>query len=203
VTSGDRNWAAFNTGLQDKHAADLYAIFERHQERRPTDQRTPRPDWIYRGSVTSRDAAYRAHFGTSRPELAWFSKDSRDYIFDLSYTLDTDVFDHMLDRARERSGVPADASDEAVRNYLRGTIDALLPKIRRNYKTAIPMYYIEVGRMQLLLPFVSYSGRDVACLLVERNDEHRCYTVRTVLDMDQAFFAARLLTRPDKEWLNP
>jgi hypothetical protein len=29
------------------------------------------------------------------------------------------------------------------------------------------------------------------------------YKIKTVLDMDQAYFAARLITRPDKEWLNP
>lgn len=203
VESPDGRWVSFNTGLQDKHSADLYSIFERYEERRSGPEVTPRPDWIYRGTVTARDNAFRSHFGLLKPELAWYSVDSRDYIFDLSYTLDTDVFDHMLERARERTGVPEDASDESVRNYLRGTIDALLPKIRRNYKTAIPMYYVEVGRMQLMLPFVSYSGRDIACLLVERDDSHRCYTVRTILDMDQAFFAARLLTRPDREWLNP
>lgn len=203
LESSDLQWVCFNTGLQDKHSVDLYSIFERNQDRRPETQQTPRPDWLYRGTVTARDSAFRGHFGTSKPELAWYSQDSRDFIFDLSYQLDADVFDHMFERAKERSGVPDDASDEAVRNYLRGTIDNLLPKIRRNYKTAIPMFYVEEARMQLLLPFVSYSGRETACLLIERDDSHRCYTIKTVLDQDQAFFAARLLTRPDKEWLNP
>jgi hypothetical protein len=137
------------------------------------------------------------------PELAWYSLDSRDFVFNISYTIDVDIYDHMFDRAKERSGFPQDATDESVRNYLRGTIENLLPKIRRNYKTAIPMYYIEERRMQLLLPFASYSGRDTACLLVQRDDTNKCYSIKTVLDMDQAFFAARLITRPDKEWLNP
>jgi hypothetical protein len=74
---------------------------------------------------------------------------------------------------------------------------------RRNYKTAIPVYFIEERRMQMLLPFHSSNGRDISCFLVERDDVNRCYKIKTILDMDQAFFAARLITRPDKEWLNP
>jgi hypothetical protein len=108
----------------------------------------------------------------------------------------------MFERAKERSGFPESASDESVRNYLRGVIENLIPKIKRNYKTAIPMYFVQDRRMQLLLPFVSITG-DISCLLVERDDTNKCYKIKTILDMDQAYFAARLITRPDKEWLNP
>jgi len=117
--------------------------------------------------------------------------------------IDADVFDHMFERAKERSGLPPAASDESVRNYLKGAIENLIPKIKRNYKTAIPMYYIEEKRMQLLLPFHSTNGRDISCFLVERDDANGVYKIKTILDMDQAYFAARLITRPDKEWLNP
>ena len=68
---------------------------------------------------------------------------------------------------------------------------------------AIPMYFVEEQRMQLLLPFHSSNGRDISCFLVERDDQNRCYKIKTILDMDQAYFSARLITRPDKEWLNP
>jgi hypothetical protein len=60
----------------------------------------------------------------------------------------------MFDRAKERSVLPSGASDEAVRNYLKGVIESLIPKIKRNYKTAIPMYFIEEKRIQLLLPWL-------------------------------------------------
>jgi hypothetical protein len=203
VCSQDDSWTCFNTGLQDRHSADLYAIFQRYQLRTGVAPVKPAADWVYRGTVTSRERAYRDHFGTRLPALAWYSNDSRDYIFNLEYQIDTDVFDHMFDRARERSGFPTEATDESVRNYLRGCLENLLPKIRRNYKTAIPIYYVEEQRMQLLLPFQSSNGRDVSCFLVERDDLNRCYKIKTILDMDQAFFAARLITRPDKEWLNP
>jgi len=201
IESQDRTWACFNTGLQDKHSADLFCIFERYRSSAPPV--SPVSDWVYKGTETSRSPVFRQHFGLRYPKLAWYSNDSRDYVFDTQYTLDTNVFDHMFDRAKERSGFPADATDESVRNYLRGALENLIPKIRRNYKTAIPVYYIEEERMQLLLPFHSSNSTDVACFLVERDDVHRCYLIKTILDMDQAYFSARLITRPDKEWLNP
>ena len=203
VLSQDQSWICFNTGLQDKHSADLFAIFNRYQPRADSSNTRQYPDWVYRGSATASEHAYRDHFGMRLPRLAWYSADSRDYIFDTAYTLDRDVFDHMFDRARERSGFPESATDESVRNYLRGAIENLIPKIKRNYKTAIPIYYVQEKRMQLLLPFHSSNGKDIACFLVERDDTNRCYRIKTILDMDQAYFAARLITRPDKEWLNP
>jgi hypothetical protein len=203
VLSDDNHWFSFNTGLQDKHSADLFCVFQKYQPFTGAQQAKPAADWVYRGTVTSREDAYRHHFGTRLPRLAWYSDDSRDYVFNINYHIDTDVFDHMFERAKDRSGFPKDASDESVRNYLRGAIENLIPKIRRNYKTAIPVYYVEEQRMQLLLPFHSSNGRDVACFLVERDDPNECYKIKTILDMDQAYFAARLITRPDKEWLNP
>ncbi len=158
---------------------------------------------MYNGTATSREEVYHRHFARALPSLAWYSNDSRDYIFNTQYALDTDIFDHMFERAKERSGFGPDATDESVRNYLRGALENLIPKIRRNYKTAIPMYYIVDKRMQLLLPYMSSNGRDTACFLVDRDDANRCYHIKTILDLDQAYFAARLLTRPDKEWLNP
>jgi len=203
VCSADDQWVCFNTGLQDRHSSDLYAIFERYRAAPNSAQTKPTADWVYKGTATSREEAYHRHFARHLPELAWYVTDSRDFIFDTQFELDTDIFDHMFERAKDRSGFGADATDESVRNYLRGALENLIPKIRRNYKTAIPMYYIEEKRMQLLLPFISSNGKDIACFLVDRDDVNRCYHIKTILDLDKAYFAARLLTRPDKEWLNP
>lgn len=199
IESADQNWACFNSGLQDKHSADLFCVFERY---RGANLDTS-SDWVYKGTETARSPVFRLHFGLKLPKLAWYSNDSRDYVFNTVYALDTDIFEHMFDRAKERSGFPPDATDESVRNYLRGAIENLIPKIRRNYKTAIPVYYVAEGRMQLLLPFHSSNGTDISCFLVERDDANQCYSIKTILDMDQAYFSARLITRPDKEWLNP
>ena len=197
-----QDWICFNTGLQTQHGADLIATFQKYM---PKVGATPKPvsDWVYKGCYTPNEPRYRTIFGNRIPDLAWYSKDSRDYVFDTSYSLDRDVFDHLFERAKGRAGLP-NAPDEVVRNYLRGAIENLIPKILRNYKVAIPVYYVEEKRMQLLLPFVSASdANDVSCFLVDRDDENRVYRLKTIFDLDQAYFSARLITRPDREWLDP
>lgn len=200
--SGDAEWVTFNTGLQNVHGSDLLATFQRYIARDSSDGRVT-PTWVFKGCYAPNDRHFRDHFGMNIPNIAWYSKDSRDFIFDTTYSLERDVFDHLFDRAKERAGLPT-ASDEVVRNYLRGCLENLVPKIVRNYKLAIPIWYVEEGRMQLLLPFASASnGTDVSCFLVDRQDATQSYQLKTIYDLDHAFFAARLITRPDREWLNP
>lgn len=201
--SRDGEWICFNTGLQNTHAVDLFATFQKYAPREGGRSDNVRPDWVYKGCYALNDVQYRNHFGNAGPEIAWYSTDSRDFVFDTSYSLDKDSFDHLFERAKERSGL-ANLSDEVVRNYLRGAIENLIPKIRRNYKVAIPVYYVEEKRMQLLLPFFSASNaNEISCFLVERDDLHRSYHLKTIFDLDQAYFSARLITRPDRDWLNP
>ncbi len=198
----DQEWICFNTGLQNSHAVDLLTTFQRYKPKAGGDQ-VVRPDWVYKGCFASNDKQYRHHFGSQVPEIAWYSRNSKDFVFDTSFQLDKDSFDHLFERAKERSGL-LNVSDEVVRNYLRGAIENLVPKIRRNYKVAIPVYYVEEQRMQLLLPFVSASNsNDVSCFLVDRDDDNNSYHLKTIYDLDQAYFSARLITRPDREWLDP
>jgi hypothetical protein len=163
----------------------LLAVFQRYK---PKNDAPPKavPDWVFKGCYPPNDRHYRDYFGMSMPELAWYSTDSRDYVFDLSYHLERDVFDHLFERAKLRAGLP-NATDEVVRNYLRGALENLVPKIRRNYKVAIPVWYVEERRMQTLLPFFSADAANISCFLVDRDDANKAYRLKTIFDLDQAY----------------
>ena len=200
--SADQDWICFNTGLQNPHGADLLAAFQRYAPKAGAPSKIV-PDYVYKGCYTPSERMYRDHFGTDVPELAWYSRAATDYVFDTGYHLDRDAFDHLFERAKERAGLE-NVNDEVVRNYLRGALENLVPKIRRNYKVAIPVYYVEEKRMQMLLPFAAANNsNDYSAFLVERDDTARSYKLKTVFDLDQAYFSARLITRPDRDWLNP
>lgn len=202
IPSADGQWITFNTGLQNGHGSDLLAVFEKYKPHPDTPSK-PAADWVFKGCFTPNQQQYQSHFGTVVPDIAWYSKDSRDFIYDTEFELEKDVFDHLFERAKERAGLP-NAPDEVVRNYLRGALENIIPKIRRNYKVAIPVYYVEEKRMQILLPFNSATNaNDVSCFLVERDDALRMYRIKTIFDLDHAYFSARLITRPDRDWLNP
>lgn len=201
LTSRDGQRVTFNTGLSNQHGADLLATFERYKNRPEGPQRSV-PDWVFKGCYAPNERGYRDYFGTDKPNIARYSNDSRDYVFDTSFSLEKDVFDHLFDRAKERAGMP-NVSDQVVRSFLKGSLEDLLPKITRNYKVAIPVWYVEEKRMQILLPFASANSVDFSCFLVERDDDNKSYRIKTIFDLDQAYFSARLITRPDREWLNP
>jgi hypothetical protein len=197
--SSDKNRVCFNTWLQNQHQSDIIATFEKAKP----NLAKPGCEWVFRGCHAPNDDGYRKFFPQEHPDIAWYSRDSRDFVFNTSYKLEKDTFDHLFDRAKERAGLP-NASDEGIRNYLRGTIESLVPKIKRNYKIAIQVYYVKEKRMQLLLPFPSASNKDeFSSFLVERDDSTDTYRLKTIFDLDQAYFSARLITRPDQEWLNP
>ena len=63
---------------------------------------------------------------------------------------------------------------------------------------------LQKNRLQLLLPICLTTPKkaDLA-LTVEKNKEKTAYLSSTVLTLDQAYNNARLLARPDREWLEP
>src|SRR5208283_1686918 len=90
--------------------------------------------------------------------------------------------------------------DYALQNFIKGAIDSVKERVKRNYKTAVPQYY--EGSIQLLLPLclTNPAIADVA-LVVERFSDF--YRASTVLPLDWAYNNARQIARPDKEWLQP
>ena len=94
---------------------------------------------------------------------------------------------------------------------LAGLVNAKAPeaidRVRRNYKTAIPQFYRDGksgdGKMQLLLPVALLSRDKVELALAVDRLPSGVYLGRTVLSLDWAYNNARLLTRPDTDWLRP
>lgn len=96
-------------------------------------------------------------------------------------------------------------ADHTAFRYLRGRLDDAVrlarKRVRWNYKTAIPMYYPRANAMSLLLPLclMEESTADAA-LVVELMDSGN-YQGQTVLTMQMAYMDARLVCRPDSDWL--
>lgn len=96
-------------------------------------------------------------------------------------------------------------SNHAAFRYLRVRLDEAVQltrkRVRWNYKTAIPMYYPRANTMSLLLPLCLMDESEAdAALVVERMDSGN-YQGQTVLTMRMAYMDARLVCRPDSDWL--
>ncbi len=88
-----------------------------------------------------------------------------------------------------------------IRSSLDEAIDMAKRRIRWNFKTAIPSYYPRANAMSLLLPLSLMDDERVDAALVVQLMPSGNYQGQTILTMSQAYKNARLICRPDSDWL--
>jgi hypothetical protein len=99
-----------------------------------------------------------------------------------------------------------ESDDRCMRAIKRRLEDAKLlaeKRIRWNFKTAIPQYYPRFNLMSLLLPLALINDEVVDIALVVTKNPSGSYLGRTILPLDWAYKNARLVCRPDSDWLVP
>lgn len=140
----------------------------------------------------------------SKPRAARYFDRPAELIYDPDLELIPNL-DHILDENVDR--YPADLPDNSHKRriMLQGAVAEGAKRAQMNYKVAVPQFYFghegsEPGRIQLLLPlsFNDPSRADLA-LVVERAEQS--YRAFTVLPLDRAYNNARLIAKPETDWL--
>lgn len=184
--------ACFNTGLVTPRQEPIYAVF-----RGKSSGSTDRSSWSMDGFFRESERIL-THFPT-RPDLANYFTDPAELLYDPRVELVVDV-DHILGDNKERFPAELRSNDFTLRTALESAIAAAKRRVRRNYKAAIPHFHR--GKIQLLLPLcLALPERADLALVVAR--ENQVYRASTVLTLDMAYNNARLIARPDTEWLDP
>ncbi len=85
-------------------------------------------------------------------------------------------------------------------------IHRAIKRVEWNYKTAIPTYYIEDRKVSILLPLALDSkGKTNVALVCKHNFNPEKginnYEGKTILTLEMAYCNARLITKPDNDWL--
>ena len=176
-----QNHALFNTGLFTKYYEPIYAYQS--------------------GTEISFLTAYElSNIGISdRPERANYFEKPELLLFDWHYPIDV-YYKHILDDERNKSRLPKEfLNSNNMVNILNGAIDTMKKRISSNYKLAIPQYY--EGKIQLLLPLCLMSDNkpDVAIAVTKKET---CYQGHTCLTLDMAYNNARLIAKPESNWLS-
>jgi hypothetical protein len=193
--SSDGDKACFNTGLQTRDEKDIFALFFKNKEA----VKYQAPDWTLYTFVDSYSTKL-SHY-KPLPDLPTYISDHSDLVFDT--TLDIEInYEHIIDQNKERLPTVLQTNRRLAMTALGGAIESLKSKVIRNYKVAIPHWY--EGKIQLLLPLnlTDDNNADVA-LVVDKDKIRNIYRATTILTMDLAYIDARLITRPDRDWLNP
>jgi cold shock CspA family protein len=200
VISTDEKAMAFNTGLVTPFQEQIFAMF------RPREKGQPGPPWVLRGFEKASGIPFLSKFGQALPPLARYFEDPGELVFDTRLPLSVNVEHVPHDPSRFPESLKL-LTPQDLAAQVNAKAPEAVERIRRNYKTAIPQFYRDgksgQGKMQLLLP-VALLRRDHTelALAVDRLDSG-VYLGRTVLTLDWAYNNARLLTRPDTDWLKP
>jgi cold shock CspA family protein len=191
VTQDDRPIACFNTGLATSHQQEIIGYFV--PNRVPKDPRK----WYLQGFAPIHDIRFSRI--SPEPEIANYFADPSDLLYDSRLNLRCDV-PHIIEENKNRFPEEVRENSYLLNQMLIGAVEIAKKRVRRNYKTAIPNFYR--GRMQLLLP-LCLKDPSVAELALVVSREGEVYQGWTVLTLDMAYNNARLIARPDREWLQP
>ena len=191
--------AAFDTGLLTNHFERIFGLFVPQ-----TSSTLPQP-WFLQGFF--RESDYRLMAFQHLPERATYFDHPADLVYNPAYDLRVQ-YDHIVNDNLHRFASDLQSDERRRVEQVRQAIEHAKFRVTQNYKTAIPQFYWPTrdpsseGRLQLLLPLCLHdlSRADLA-LSVDREGE--VYRAATVLTLDMAYNNARLVARPDREWLEP
>lgn len=190
--TGDEQFACWNTGLISPNQEPIYILFE---ENRLDDRRSYWHFWRF---------ARRGQWELSRfdvlPEMAHYFDDPSVLVYDTRKELRANIEHIIADNKDRFPDHLQNMGEYALQNMVKGAIDSVKERVKRNYKTAIPQYYNGVIQLLLPLSLTDPSKADLA-LVVDRFPEF--YRAATCLTLDMAYNNARQLARPDRDWLKP
>ncbi len=195
-------YAFFNTGLVNGFQDEIYAYFQKsrkYSELQPWGINIPKWEFLEFNTDQSR---YYKYFDKPADIASYFDEaDATKLVFDTTLTIRPN-WEHLCKR-KKRVDSPAVQSmnEQEFRDAIEDSINMAKKRIRRNYKTAIPHFYD--NDIQFLIPMCERKNRGIAIAAMVIEKQEQIYVVSTILTLDQAYNNARLLAKPDREWLNP
>lgn len=197
ATSANDAYSAFNTGLVTPMQEEIYALFSRNLV--PNKQ-----PWQFLSFRKRSDRTLLANFGHDLPDLANYFDDPTVLLYDRRLKLHISI-DHVIEHM-ERFPEPLNSNEFLARQAIQAAEVNTRSRVYRNYKAAIPQWYrdshTQQATIQLLLPLcLRQPDKADLALVVDRIGDS--YRGNTVLTLDMAYKNARLLSRPDSDWLVP
>jgi cold shock CspA family protein len=200
LVSADRTHLSFNTGLVTPFQEQIFALCGAREAGQPG------PPWMLKGFEKASSVTFLRLFGGNLPPLAWYFDEASQLVYDTRLHLSVNV-EHVPHDPERFPDALKSMSPQDLAALVNAKAPEAIDRVRRNYKTAIPQFYRDgksgVAKMQLLLPVALLRRDNVELALAVDRLPSDVYLGRTVLSLDWAYNNARLLTRPDTDWLRP
>ena len=188
--SETEDYFCFDTGLFTKHFEPIYALLI------PNDPGFA-AKWKLKGFY--KKSAFELRKVPKLPQRASYFDNFEDLVYDTRLDLRINI-DHILDDEKNKLRIP-----ETYRNlpnlsmlFQGAALEYAKVRIMENYKAAVPQYFN--GKIQFLIP-ISLGDPSVVDLSLAVGKDEGIYTGRTCLTLDMAYNNARLIAKPESDWL--
>lgn len=185
-------YCAFDTGLFSKYYEPIYAYGEINKNSSDNNAK-----WYFKGF---KDAYELGSLDIEKfPERADYFSDPSRLVFNWHLNVNKN-YRHILDDLNTSQRLPDSIknSDRPLET-LKGVIDTAIQKVIANYKLAVPHYY--QNKIQLLVPLCFGKDDTPNVALVLDLMKNGYYQATTCLSMEMAYMDARLIAKPESNWL--
>ncbi len=182
-----------NTGLMTPQGEEIYFYFEKSTTYNP--EYPSSCYWFLKNFIIENDTIYISQ-GLSKPQIATYFDNYNELYFDPNLEMVLN-FNHIFGDRNER--MPDDFKllpIEEARAIFNGFLHLTQKKIKRNNRIPVPQFY--KGKIMFLVP-VRISGGKIVVIAVEKFGD--TYRANTTLKKNMAYNCARLLTKPESNWL--
>jgi len=195
--SNNEEAAIFNTGLTTSNGEDIFGFCTKNKF--PNAQK-----WFFNGFLKSSSRTL-SYYQFDYPKIASYDSFPLDLFFDVTQTIESDfdhIFDDHWDEQQER--FPEDIKmlgKPLAIAAIKSAIDVCKIKMKRNSRLAVPQYYD--GRIMFLLPIQIHvlNNKCVTMALAVEKNSNNSYRINTIFDLDTAYKKARLINKPESNWL--
>lgn len=186
------DYLVFNTGLFTEYYESIYGYAE-------TNKAGGEQPWFLKGFFTEYDLVSLGI--VELPDRANYFQDPSLLVFDAKCRINVQ-YKHIFEDSANLARIPDEIKNNpSLLNNFNGEIERMKKKVIANYKIAVPQYYN--GNIQLLLPLcLDGTDKPTIALVVTKQNE-RVYQGHTCLTLDMAYNNARLIAKPDSNWLKP
>ena len=188
----DTDRLVFNTGLFTKMYEPIYGYAEKnlYYPEKGNQQ------WYLKYFCTSYELGKNnvADF----PQRANYFDDPALLVYNANLPLNVQI-EHILSDDENVKRLPARLQNNQMTIAMfSGAVEIMKKKVMANYKLAVPQY--RNGTIQLLLP-ISLESPDVVDLALVVTNCGNYYQGHTCLSLEMAYNNARLIAKPESNWL--
>lgn len=185
--------AIANTGLMTPQGDEIYYYFEKSDYYDDTNELSNY--WHFKKFLIENDKE-TIRLELDKPQIATYFEDYNELYFDPSKEIAIN-FDHIFGDRNERlpeefNALPIDVA----RQVFNGFLDFTIKKIKRNNRIPVPQYY--KGKIMFLIPVIIFNTNTVIIAVECLGNK---YIANTTLTKGMAYNCARLLNKPESNWL--